>query len=42
MDTKEVIGRFEAERQGARYDGTPEHRQSPGCRVDGERTTVFR
>ena len=27
MDTKEVIARFEAERQALAHDGTPKHRQ---------------
>ena len=34
MDTKQVIARFEAERQALALDGPPQHRQGARCRHD--------
>ena len=42
MDTRQVIARFEAERQALAHDGPPEHRQGARCRHDRQRPAVLR
>ena len=42
MDTRQVIARFEAERQALAMMDHPEHRQSARCRHDGQRPAVLR
>ena len=42
MDTRQVIARFEAERQALGDDGSSEHRQGAGCGADGIRPTLLR
>ena len=42
MDTRQVIARFEAERQAAGDDGPSEHRQGAGCRHDRQRPALLR
>ena len=42
MDTRQVIARFEAERQALAMMDHPEHRQGLRCRDDRQRPTVFR
>jgi hypothetical protein len=42
MDTKQVIARFEAERQALAHDGSPAHRQGARRRRDGDRPAVLR
>ena len=41
MDTRQVIARFEAERQ-AGDDGSSQHRQGAGCGGDGDGAAIFR
>jgi hypothetical protein len=41
MDTREVIGRFEAERQALAMMGPSEHRQGPRCRRHRKRSALF-
>ncbi len=42
MDTKQVVARFEAERQALAHDGPSEHRPGVGRGSDRQRPTVFR
>ena len=42
MDTRQVIARFEAERQALAHDGSSQHRQGAGCRHDRLRPALLR
>jgi serine/threonine protein kinase len=42
MDTREVVARFESERQALAPDGPPRHRQGVRCRIHAARRAVLR